>query len=77
MIRLTGREQFTVIRGGQRVTVRLRDMDWLQVLALANQHRDDKRLFPALMQRQYRLRMAHDRRRVTDSYDGDDGGRAA
>lgn len=48
MIHLTGRERFTLIRGGQPVIVRLRDMDFLQVLALANQHRDDKRLFPAL-----------------------------
>jgi len=77
MITLTGNERFTVIRGGQRVTVKLRDLDWLQVLALANLHRDDKRLFSALMQRQHRMRLAHDRRRVTDSYGDDDGGRAA
>lgn len=77
MITLTGNESFTIPRNGQRVTVKLRDLDWLQVLALANLHRDDKRLFPALMARQYRMRLAHDRRRVTDSYDGGDGGRAA
>ena len=77
MITLTGRERFTVLRGGQPVIVRLRDMDFLQVLALANLHRDDKRLFTALMARQYRMRLAHDRGRVAESYGGGDGGRAA
>ena len=77
MIRLTGRERFTLIRGGQPVSVKLRDLDFLQVLALANLHRDDTRLFPALMARQYRMRLAHDRGRATDGHGGDDGGRAA
>ena len=81
MIRLTGNERFTVLRGGQPVSVRLRDLDFLQVLALANLHRDDKRLFPALMARQYRMRLAHDRGRPAPAYGGDDdgnnGGRAA
>ena len=79
MIQLTGNERFTIRRNGQPVTVRLRDLDFLQVLALANLHRDDKRLFSALMQRQHRLRLAYDRQRK-DAGDGgydDGGGRAA
>ena len=77
MIHLTGRETFTLHRGGKPVSVRLRDLDFLQVLALANLHRDDTRLFPALMARQYRMRLAHDRGRVPDSHGDDDGGRSA
>lgn len=81
MIQLTGDESFTITRQGRPVTVKLRDLDALGVLALANLHRDDKRLFPALMQRQYRMRLAHDRRRPAPAYGGDDdgnnGGRAA
>ena len=66
----------------QRETFELRDLSWLDVLALANLHRNDpdKRLFDALMARQYRLRRAHDRQRPEPAgggWDDDDGGRAA
>jgi len=79
LIKLTGNETFTTFRNGRRVTVKLRELNFLEVLALANLHRDDPRLFPALMARQYRMRLAHDRRRAEeDGYDdGGDGGRAA
>ena len=84
MIHLTGSETFTILQGSQRVTVKLRDLDFLQVLALANLHRNDpdRRLFTALMFRQYRMHLAHDRQRpapVCGGWDGDDddGGRAA
>ena len=47
MITLTGHESFAVLRNGKPVAVKLRDLSWLDVLALANLHRNDsdKRLF--------------------------------
>ena len=82
MITLTGHESFAVLRNGKPITVKLRDLSWLDVLALANLHRNDPdtRLFEALMARQYRLRRAHDRQRpepACGGWDDDDGGRAA